>query len=586
MSTLISVNVGLPRDVTWNNRTVHTGVWKSPVRGPRMVGRLNITGDGQGDLGGHGGEHRAVLVYQTGSYRHWAQQLQRDDLTPGSFGENLTVDGLPDDEVCIGDRYRIGEVVLEVSQPRVTCYRVGLRLGEPRMAALLVMHRRPGFYCRVISEGSLEAGQPVVKVKSGPEQVTVAEVDALLYLPGHPQDGLLRALRVPALSPGWQESLRNLVAQGDGAVGSGNSGLTAAAALPPPAWNGFRPLTVTEARDESGHVRSLTLADPDGAPLPKWVAGQFITVRLQAEGTGPSWIRNYSLSNATESGTYRIGVKEEPQGAASGFLKRHVHIGDQIDVAAPRGTFVLADGDGPVVLLSAGIGVTPVLSMLNDLAGRSSTRQVWWLHGARDGTEHPFLDEARRTIARLEDGHCYIAYSRPRPSDRRGTDYTVDGRLGAAALASLQIPRDADVYVCGPDAFMTGIVRILAEYGIDGTRIHTEQFGVKQGLTPGISTPSRPPHPPSGPVGSGPEVTFARSDLSVSWDSGYGALLELAEACDVPTRWSCRTGVCHNCETAVHSGAVSYDPEPIEAPALGNVLLCCAQPVEDLVLDL
>ena len=153
MAVLTSLNVGLPADVEWNGRVVHTGAWKAPVDGPRMVRRLNVDGDGQGDLGGHGGENRAVLVYQVDSYRHWNAEFGRDDLAPGHFGENFTVDGLPDDEVCIGDRYRIGDAEFEVTQPRVTCYRVGLRVGVPSMAALLVSHRRPGFYLRVITGG-------------------------------------------------------------------------------------------------------------------------------------------------------------------------------------------------------------------------------------------------------------------------------------------------------------------------------------------------------------------------------------------------------------------------------------------------
>src|SRR5690349_8615781 len=204
MAILHALNVGLPKDVAWHGRTVHTGVWKEPVTGPRTARRLNIDGDGQGDLGGHGGEQRAVLVYQLDSYRHWAEVLGRDDLGPGSFGENFTVDGLPDDEVCIGDRYRIGEALFEVSQPRVTCYRVGIRLAEPTLPALLVSHHRPGFYLRVVEEGRVQAGDEIVRVATGPQAMTVAEIDALLYLPGHPRRQLERALRIPALSPGWQ----------------------------------------------------------------------------------------------------------------------------------------------------------------------------------------------------------------------------------------------------------------------------------------------------------------------------------------------------------------------------------------------
>jgi MOSC domain-containing protein YiiM len=133
MARLRSVNVGLPRDIEWKGRTVHTGIWKDPVPGRCRVGRLNLDGDGQGDLAGHGGEQRAVFVYQIESYRHWREQLKRTDFVHGQFGENFTIEGLPDDAVCIGDRYQIGSALFEVTQPRVTCYRVGIRMNEPRM---------------------------------------------------------------------------------------------------------------------------------------------------------------------------------------------------------------------------------------------------------------------------------------------------------------------------------------------------------------------------------------------------------------------------------------------------------------------
>src|SRR5439155_10282286 len=195
---LLSVNVGLPRDIEWNGRSVHTAIWKNPVTGRCRVGRLNLAGDGQGDLGGHGGEQRAVFVYQIDSYRYWERELGRDDLVYGQFGENLTVEGLSDQDVCIGDRYGIGAAVFEVTQPRVTCYRVGIRMNDPRIPALLVSHHRPGFYFRVLQEGDVQAGDDILKLDSGPEQMTVAEVNALLYLPGHPRQQLLRALRIPA----------------------------------------------------------------------------------------------------------------------------------------------------------------------------------------------------------------------------------------------------------------------------------------------------------------------------------------------------------------------------------------------------
>jgi len=588
VAKLVALNVGLPQDVSWQGRTVHTGVWKTAVSGPRMVRRLNIDGDGQGDLGGHGGEQRAVLVYQLDSYRHWARELQRDDFEYGQFGENFTVEGLPDDAVCIGDQYQIGEAVFEVTQPRVTCYRVGIRMAEPRMPALMVAHRRPGFYLRVITEGRVAPGQDIIKISTGPQQISVAEIDALLYLPGHPKDDLERALRIPALSPGWKGSLQSLLQQADGrAQGGGNTGLTAAAASPPPAWPGFRSLRVIDIQTESRDVFSLSLASVDGAPLPSWLPGQSITLRLQSSGDHPPLIRSYSLSNRPGSETFRISVKQEPHGAAGEYLRDQVRIGDSLDVAAPRGTFFLNESDGPVVLLSAGVGVTPVLSMLHALVQMHSTREVWWLHGARDGSEHPFALEARALLARLAHSRSEIAYSRPAVNDHQGVEYAIRGRLSADLINNLELPRDADAYLCGPVSFMADLRAALAGYGLDPARIHIETFGAEAALTPGIAaSSSKLPHQPVGPPGRGPEVSFARSAITAQWASQYGSVLGLAEACDVPARWSCRTGVCHTCETALLSGAVSYDPEPLEPPADGNVLICSAQPTEAIIIDL
>jgi len=192
MAHLLSVNVGMPRNIEWQGRTVHTGIWKSPVQGRTFVGRLNVEGDGQGDKAGHGGEQRAVFVYQEEAYRFWQQELGRTDFTYGQFGENFTVTGLPDCEVCIGDRYRIGGALFEVTQPRVTCYRVGIRMNVPDMPALLVKHGRPGFYFRVIEEGHVEAGDQISLITPGPERMSVAAMNALLYMSPHPRDGLDR----------------------------------------------------------------------------------------------------------------------------------------------------------------------------------------------------------------------------------------------------------------------------------------------------------------------------------------------------------------------------------------------------------
>ena len=580
MSRLISVNVGLPRDVSWRGATVHTAVWKSPVQDRRMVRRLNIDGDGQGDLAGHGGEHRAVMIYQLDSYRYWESELHRDDFTYGQFGENFTVEGLPDDEVCIGDRYRIGGALFEITQPRVTCYRVGMRMDEPRMASLLVSHRRPGFYFRVLEEGLVGAGDEIIKVVDGPERVSVADVDALLYLPGHPRDSLERALRVSALSPGWKGSLNALRMQ----QGTGNAGLNLAPNSPP-AWTGFRPLCVARIDRESATVLSFSLESPDKSPLPAALPGQSLIVKLRPQLEGPPILRNYSLSGTPDAGIYRISVKREPNGVASNFMHSHMKVGDTLEIAAARGTFILLDNQRAVVLLSAGIGATPVMAMLHALASHHSERAVWWLHGTRNRSEHSFALESRELLSSLPNSRSHIVYSRPEPSDRPGHDFDAIGRLTVAALDQLGIPREADFYLCGPATFLAGFSTSLKEWGIEPPHIHSEAFGPGQGFTPGIAAP-KTPEPPRSVAGPGPQVSFVRSGVTGAWGGQFQSLLELAEACRVPVGWSCRTGVCHSCESALVSGSVEYQPEPLDPPAEGKILICCSRPKGDLEVDL
>ncbi len=587
MARLLSVNVGLPRDIAWKGYTVYTGVWKHPVRGSCRVGRLNLQGDGQGDLAGHGGEHRAVFVYQMESYRYWQEQLKRTDFVDGQFGENFTVEGLPDDVVCIGDRYQIGTVLFEVTQPRVTCYRVGIRMNEPRMPALLTSSGRPGFYFRVLREGEVAAGDEIVKVGEAEERMTIAEINALLYLPNHARDRLERALRIEALSHGWHASFEALLQSQKTGAGSGNAGLAPAAAAHPVA-PGFRRLAVTAIDQESADVISLTMQSVGGPPLPGALPGQYVVLRLQLSPGSPPLFRSYSLSGPPSTELYRISFKIEPNGVAGNYLREHVHVGDALEVSAPRGSFVLQPGDRPILLLTAGIGATPVLAMLHALAKARSTRQVFWLHAARDGKHHPFAAEVRRLLLGLLHARSYVSYSRPGSDDKIREDFTAAGRFSQSIFNELDVPRDVDVYLCGPTRFMADMKESLANYGVTPERLHFEIFNGSESRMPGVaSSPKRFPHLPKDDAQTGPLVSFDRSGISAHWGtSAYQSILELAEACDIPVRWSCRTGVCHNCESGLVSGAVVYGPEPLDKPADGNVLVCCSQPVGDVVVDL
>jgi ferredoxin-NADP reductase/MOSC domain-containing protein YiiM len=578
MATLLSVNVGLPKDVAWHGHTVYTGIWKQAVTGPQMVRRLNIDGDGQGDLNGHGGEQRAVLVYQIDSYRHWQDQFGRHDFEFGQFGENFTVEGLPDDEVHIGDRYRIGEAEFEVTQPRVTCFRVGMRLGQPELPALLVAHHRPGFYLRVITEGHVQAGDEIVRTGVGRHALSVADIDALLYLPGRDLEQLRAAVDIPALSPGWQQSFRGLLDAAENGT---------AAVAPPvgvePGWPGFRHLRVASVVAESLTVTSVYLTDENGGALPKPTAGQYITLRVAGAGDPPP-VRSYSLSSSPGADAYRISVKRE--GVVSSYLDSQLKPGSVLDVAAPRGEFVLADEATPVVLVSAGIGVTPVLAILHQLAAAKSDREVWWIHTARNAKQHAFAGEAHELLQSCPHAHERVFYTSPEGDPPPGIS-AIRGRPTLAALAGLGIPANATAYICGPASFMDDMRDALGRIGIAADRVRTEQFGALAPINPGVTDVRHvTPHQPPGPEGPGPQITFARSGLTVPWADQYRSLLELADACDVPTRYSCRTGVCHTCVTPLLTGGVTYSPDPLEPPADGEVLICCSRPHGDIVLDM
>jgi ferredoxin-NADP reductase/MOSC domain-containing protein YiiM len=587
MGRLLSVNVGHPREIAWRGKTVYTSVWKAPVQGRRLVRRLNIDGDSQGDLSGHGGEHRAVFVYQMDSYHYWERELNRIDFTCGQFGENFTVEGLADSEVCVGDRYRIGRGLFEVTQPRVTCYRVGIRMDEPRMAALLVAHQRPGFYFRVLEEGEVEAGDEIVRVAQGAERMTVTGINALLYLPGPAKRDIERALRIPALSPGWKDSFEALLRQmAKAGPHTGKPGLASPEQMVT-ATPGFRPLKVVRLDRESRSVVSLVLEPSDGRPLTVPLPGQFVVLRLHPRADAPPVLRSYSLSGPPDSARYRISVKQEPHGIASSYLNTQLRTGDVLEVSAPRGAFTLRPGDRPVVLLSAGVGVTPVLAMLHALAAHPAPRPVWWIYGARNGLDHLFAREVRDLLANLPQGRSHVRYSRPEATDRLGVDFSAVGRLTVTVLKDLGVLRESDFYLCGPTAFLEDFTAGLGAWGVARNRIHAEIFGSGEPITPGVKAlPRRPPHAPAELPGTGPRISFARAGLTASWDPKYQSLLEFAEACDVPVRWACRTGVCHTCECGLVSGSVTYDPEPLEPPAEGNLLTCCSRPREDLVIDI
>jgi ferredoxin-NADP reductase/MOSC domain-containing protein YiiM len=580
LASVVSVNVAQPKVVSWEGNQVLTSIWKLPVDGRVAVGKLSLSGDEQGDKIGHGGEHRAMLVYQMDSYRFWESFLNRAPFKAGQFGENLTVEGLPDTCVCVGDRYVIGTALFEVTQPRVTCFKVGIKLDEPQMPALMVAHRRPGFYLRVIEEGDIGAGDSITKVTDGPGRMSVADIDTLLYRTPRSREALTRALQIPALSKGWRDSFKQYLNDDNvDVIPDVTTELT---------WEGYRALKILELKRESEDVLSIILASPDGSKLPTPTAGQYIAVQLRTEKDVSPAIRTYSLSGVRDEHRYRISVRLQG-GPGTLFLHRHLRIGDLLNASSPRGSFVLRRQKGPVVLLSAGIGITPLLAMLHSIAADNDKDpcEVWWIHSARDKAHHVFAREVKSAGSAISAFHRYVFYSKPGECDTIGLDFDLVGRINAEALLCLRLPTNADYYVCGPSSFMCDIRSALQSFKVEPSHIYEEMFEGSAGKSsdtgsflPATSQDREKPRAVE------VDVVFAKSGVTVPWDSRLGNLLELAEAHNIPAKWSCRAGVCHNCECNLLDGEIAYSPEPLEEPLQGRALICCSTPMTNIQLDL
>jgi ferredoxin-NADP reductase len=341
----------------------------------------------------------------------------------------------------------------------------------------------------------------------------VADIDALLYLPGHTRQQLQRALRIPALAKGWQGSFQAMLQQDlSPKTAAGNPGL--ADEEQPPAWPGFRPMRVATINKESDSVTSLILEPSDEQPLPVFQAGQFVVLRLRLDPAKPPVLRSYSLSDLPAADHLRISVKTELNGIGSSFLCSRTQPGDLLDVSAPRGTFTLRPGQSPVVLLSAGVGATPVMAMLHALAAERSQREIWWVYGARNRVEHPFAEESRSLLKQLPHGRGCIVYSRPAATDQVGADFDAPGHIDIALIERIGVPRNSAFFLCGPSSFLQNMRDGLRTWGALAENVHTEVFGSLEAITPGLTQVTRTPHLPEGrhrPRRHLPRLRVARS---------------------------------------------------------------------------
>ena len=570
---LLSVNVSAVKEIPYQGRTVTTGIFKKPVAGRVMVRRLNIDGDDQADRRVHGGFDMAVYAYPHEHYAFWERELDREDFPYGQFGENLTVSGLSEETVRVGDTYRIGGALLQATQPRIPCYKLVIRMEQgPDFAARFQQSGRMGFYFRVLEEGEIGAGDAIELVERDEDSVTIAEFVRVYLHDSHDPASLRRVLVSRDLGDAWRLYVEKMLKKAEPVTG-------------PAGWEGFRTFIVDRKVPESETITSFYLKPKDSEPLPTYLPGQFLTFRLQVLGHPKPVLRTYSLSDSpNHPNYYRVSVKRLASGLSSNYFHDHVLPGTELCVKSPRGKFRLdPTDDAPVVLLSGGVGLTPMISMLNAVVEVGSQRPVWFVHGSRNGREHAMGPHVRRLAAENDNVNVHIRYSQPLPAEVEGRDYDSRGHVDLKLVKGVLPPAAYDFYLCGPTAFMKSLYKGLLEWGVPQSRVYYEFFGPVSQLVEGVKPADRQAAA-SKDTGEF-EVRFAKSGLTAKWDPSIESILVLAEAQGLRPDFSCRTGICHTCMTKLIEGRVEYVTEPLDLPDPGCVLICCSQPKTDVVIE-
>lgn len=576
MPRVIAVSRSAPRVIDIHGRATLTSIVRSPHLGPLRFA-----------AGGPEGNRTAVhtedvLATNLESYDYWTRQLgiAREQWAGCYWGENLMLSGLDEHTLRIGDRLQVGSsAVFEVTSPRIPCFKLAWRLGQPdSFLHDLVESGRTGFYLRVVVAGEVTAGDEVVVHSPPTAGVAVAELSQLLHHEEAAPEQLAAALAAPALGGQAATMIRNRITQQTEAVRCRRG-----------RWTGWRRFTVTEITRESPETCSFHLQPVDKGQLAEFRAGQFLTVRVPA-AAGQAVTRTWSLSDYEEGGSvYRLTVRRSPGGRGSVLLHDAVRVGDVLDVRSPAGAFVLDRSTVfRVVLISAGIGVTPVLAMLKAHARRPEPSPLLWIHSTQHGGSHVLRGEAEALLRTHPHFRAHINYTAPGSGDLLGAHYHQQGRLTPERLIQLlgqsyvmrpfgreiELPAQAGLfYICGPAAFETWVRSALLDFGVDAAAIQSERFGRHSDTQVAVDRC---------------DVTFKRSGRTVTWRSERDvSLLELAEESGVEAASSCRSGSCHTCETALIAGSVAYAPDPVSPPHPGRVLICCARPASRaLDLDL
>lgn len=540
-----------------------SGFVKTRVTGSLQADVTGLPGDEQADRRVHGGPDMAIYAYARSHYERWMAEFPEHAALWGSgaLGENLSLDGWDETKVCVGDVVQIGEAVLQVTRPRKPCFKLALRFGDLRLPRRLVETGRCGWYYRVLKTGLIAEGDEAVLVRRLYPDWTIRRINDISIQADASPAELRELAGFPELAGNWRTQVQAAALAGEAAARK----------------NSFREFSVVRVHDESELIRSFELAPADGVGIPAALPGQHLVIRSDFSGQMTS--RPYSISAI--SGTHvQISVKRET-GGFSQWLHTHVKAGDRLSVLGPRGSFKLDGATAlPLVLISAGVGITPVMAMLQAATTNNGARivptRVSFIHCARNSRQQAFKTQLADIGARHPSVSFHTRFSQPDADDRIGVTHDSVGRIDRDLVhRSIAQLGPCNVYICGPLAFMANVSRWIGEIESSGIRVMTEVFAPS-----GAAKADRQRRPARS------RVTFMRSGKSLEMN-GTGSLLDLAEAEGLPVESDCRAGVCGACAAKVISGEVGYDFEPIAAVEDGEALLCCGFPLTgELVLDL
>jgi len=330
---------------------------------------------------------------------------------------------------------------------------------------------------------------------------------------------------------------------------------------------------------ESSNIKSFYLKRKDNKSVESYLPGQFIAVRVKSNNYGKELIRNYTISDSPGKGYLRLTIKKEENGLASKYFHDELEIGDSVEISNPTGNFHLKPGNSKsIVLISGGVGITPMQSMLEYIAEYEPGKTVFFLHSSLNKAVQPMLVRLRELNAKHGSMYLSIHHSYPQEDEIPGLDYDYDGLISKEYLESVLPKTEADIFLCGPTSFMEAMYKHLTDLGIKEETINYEFFGEgkKLGVKPSTGTPATP----------GYKVKFTKSGIEADWTDSNLSILELAEEKGLAPSYSCRMGTCSTCESTLVSGEIEYEPEPFMESEPGKIFICCSKPVSNIEIYL